>query len=369
MNGANLSYRSFIKPGFLFVLALLLHLVGYFPARVEQWYSTGLYPAIGNTLRLITRWIPFSIGDILYSWVIIWALYKLIRFGIRCWKKELGRADIVPIFLRLCSRILTIYIVFRLLWGLNYDRLGIAYQLKLAKPAYDSAQLNRLTNRLIDSMNAARMRLPADTALPVMQVDSIYRYAFRAYANISYQYPFLSYANRSVKPSLFTRLADHIGFTGYYNPFSGEAQIRSDIPSLVQPFVVCHEMAHQLGYASESEANFIGFITAMGAESDFFKYSALIELVNYAQREQIYVYLNDGDTTSLKQTLQQNRLRMDTLVRKDRKTIREFFDHRRTNISPAMNQLYDHYLKLNNQSAGIRSYDEVIGWVLVNLEI
>lgn len=373
MNGANppakLSFQVFIRPAFLFLIALALHLAGYFPAWVEKWYSTGIYPGLANTLRLITRWAPFSLGDVIYIWFLLWLLVRLTQLIVRLARKQFHRPHILPFVLRVFSGLLSFYIVFRLMWGLNYDRLGIAYQMKLSPQPYDTTQLARLTNMLIDSMNSSRERLTADTSLPVLSTDSIYRFASRGYANASYKYPFLNYANRSVKKSLFTPLAHHLGFTGYYNPFTGEAQVRSDIPSVVLPYVVCHEMAHQLGYASESEANFVGYLTAMDSGSDFFRYSTLIELVNYAQREQIFQYLEIGDTTSLRRVLLSNRERMDTLVRRDRRVIREFFEDRRSNIAPSITNLYDQYLRLNNQTSGVRSYDEVIGWVMGNLKI
>lgn len=372
MNDANapekLSFQLFIRPAFLFLVALALHLAGYFPAWVEKWYSTGIYPGLANTLRIITRWVPFSLGDVLYIWFMLWLFIRLVQLIVRLVRKQFLRHHIIPFVLRIFSGLLFFYIVFRLMWGLNYDRLGIAYQLKLLPKPYDTTQLARLTNLLIDSMNSSRGRLGSDTSLPVLSTDSIYRFASRGYANASYQYPFLNYANRSVKQSLFTPLAHHLGFTGYYNPFTGEAQVRSDIPSLVMPYVLCHEMAHQLGYASESEANFVGYIAAMQSESDFFRYSTMIELVNYAQREQIFQYVELGDTTSLRKVLQSNRERMDTLVRRDRRIIREFFEDRRSNIAPSITNLYDQYLRLNNQSSGVRSYDEVIGWV-INLKM
>jgi len=52
-------------------LALLLMGFGYFPAKVEGWYSGQLYPVL-LTLRLwLTAGVPFSIGDLLYIVVCI----------------------------------------------------------------------------------------------------------------------------------------------------------------------------------------------------------------------------------------------------------------------------------------------------------
>jgi hypothetical protein len=360
---AKLSPSLFIRPAFLLLMALLLHILGYFPRAVENWYSTGIYKGISTTLRVLTKWAPFSIGDCLYILFIISLIVALVRSIILLRKNQWNRLILLTMLLNLLSKILWIYIIFRLLWGLNYDRMGIAYQLKLSKKGYQTEEVIQLSNRLIDSLNACRQRLP-DTLLPQPSVDSIFRIAGIGYARAWDTHSFLNYSNRSIKPSLFTGLADWMGFTGYYNPFTGEAQVRTDVPKLVLPFVSVHEIAHQLGYASESEANMVGLIAALATDDVFFRYSAYNDLFNYAQREELYLLAMDKDSTRFQQVIQSNRERMDTLVRKDRKELRAFFQKRQHKNSVMLNNLYDQYLRINNQEAGLKSYDEVIGWLI-----
>jgi hypothetical protein len=52
-----------------------------------------------------------------------------------------------------------------------------------------------------------------------------------------------------------------MGFGGYLNPFT-EAQVNYLGPMYSFP-MTAHEMAHQMGYASESECNFIGFLASV----------------------------------------------------------------------------------------------------------
>ncbi len=61
---------------------------------------------------------------------------------------------------------------------------------------------------------------------------------------------------------MYSYLGNYLGFTGYYNPFTGEAQVNTTVPLFVQPFTTCHEIGHQLGYAKENEANFAGYLAA-----------------------------------------------------------------------------------------------------------
>lgn len=359
----NVRILVFLKPSLLTVVALLVFILGYFPAWVEESYSTGIYPAIGNTLRMITRHIPFSLGDILYGWIFIWLIISSIK-AVLSWRRHgFSRERFLLGSLRWYCRILSMYILFKLLWGLNYSRLGLAAQFKLPRNEYSKTDVINLTNRLIDSLNSCRARIP-DTSLPSPPTDSLYRLIYRGYDRLSIPYPFLGYTNRSVKTSLYSFLADYGGYTGYYNPFTGEAQVRSNMPRVMVPYVAAHEMAHQLGYASESEANFIGYLATLHSGDAYSRYSAYLELFSYAQQEEIYQFALDQDSTGLMQQMQANKTRLDTLVKKDRREIRAFFAQRRNRIAPAISGLYDQYLRINQQEKGIRSYDEVIGWLI-----
>lgn len=358
-----LSGYSRAKTGALFSIALGISLFSCFPRQVEQMYSIGIYPGIAATLRFLTRWAPFSMGDFLYVIIVILLLIKAIRTGILLYRKQYSRIQFQQFLFRLLKLGLWVYIIFKLLWGLNYDRSGIAAQLQIANTTYRKEEVTQLTHQLIDTLNAYRRQF-SDTALPEPALDTIYREAYRSYLTVSRDFPFLNYRNRSVKASLFSGLGDYMGYSGYYNPFTGEAQVRSDIPRVLIPFITCHEIAHQLGYASESEANFVGYLAAASSADAYFKYSVYNDLFSYAQGEELMLYAKEQDSTAFVQVIQYNRTHLDSLVKKDRKEIREFFRKRSNHISPAVSSLYDQYLKFNNQARGLDSYNEVVGWLI-----
>ncbi len=59
---------------------------------------------------------------------------------------------------------------------------------------------------------------------------------------------------------LNSKLLSYTNITGIYSPFTGEANINTNQPSTLHiPFTILHEMAHQKGYANESEANFLAY--------------------------------------------------------------------------------------------------------------
>ena len=71
-------------------------------------------------------------------------------------------------------------------------------------------------------------------------------------------------------------MISYTGILGYYNPFTTEAQYNAELPHTYIPFTLSHESAHQLGFAREQEANFIGFLICKNSDNSELKYSAYL---------------------------------------------------------------------------------------------
>ena len=110
-------------------------------------------------------------------------------------------------------------------------------------------------------------------------MDSLIHQTIKHYGTISQPYPFLSYSHPNVKWAQLPKLGDYVGYLAFYHPLTGEAIIRNDLPILTLPFTISHEIAHQLGYASETEANFIAFVLASESSDPLFKYSMALQLL------------------------------------------------------------------------------------------
>jgi hypothetical protein len=351
---------------FFVCLALALLLIGFgsFSAAVEHYYSSGMYPVLLSLRLWITALVPFSIGDLLYIIVFIYLIYKGIISLIHIKKEGVNRAKIW----RASAIILLVWISFKLLWGLNYDRLGAGHLLDIEQKAYSGEAVDSLVNELIDSLNSTRKlltqaKIQVDT-LPVGNPAPYFSWAQEAYQRAKTSYTFLPKQAPRVKATLFNPLADYVGFTGYFNPFTAEGQVRTDMPGLELPFVACHETAHMLGFASESEANLMGYLVAIQSTNPYVRYSAYNEIFTYAQREQFVLLAQQKDSVGFMGAVAHNRARLDTIVKQDRKAVRNFFNRHHSSVAPIMSGVYEQYLFLNKQDAGLKSYDEVIGWLI-----
>ena len=100
--------------------------------------------------------------------------------------------------------------------------------------------------------------------------------------------------------------------------------MRKDLPTILNPAILCHEVAHQLGYASESEASFVGYLTAKYSSNPYLQYSMYLDLLGYSLNEQYLLYAKEN-YAAFEQVVKNNRERMDSLVKNDRKEIRDFF--------------------------------------------
>ena len=56
-----------------------------------------------------------------------------------------------------------VYLVFKISWGLNYDRPEIGQSLKITASPYALPELQSLNNQLIQRLNDARAQIPGDS--------------------------------------------------------------------------------------------------------------------------------------------------------------------------------------------------------------
>jgi hypothetical protein len=167
--------------------------------------------------------------------------------------------------------------------------------------------------------------------------------------------PFLRYAPSSVKGSLFGVLGNYLGYTGYFNPLTGEAQVNEHVPRFLSGFVTCHEIAHQLGYAKENEANFVGFLAARASSDSLLRYSAYFDMFLYANRQ---LYLEDS--TQAMKFLRA----LDPIAQRDLADLRAFRVRYHTVVEDWVDQFYHQYLMMNQQPEGRKSYGRVVLWLL-----
>ncbi|MFD0749689.1 DUF3810 domain-containing protein [Mucilaginibacter calamicampi] len=336
-------------------LALVIWLLNVFtnyPAAVERYYSQGFYVAVCYVLHPILNLFPFSVGDVLYIVVIIYLIYFIGRLIYLLFK---GRFKVVgKALLGLIIGIQAAYIVFYLFWGMNYYRPSAAERLNLRDTSYTTAQLETVTRAIIDSANATRTLINHQDTLQTN--TQIYNTALLAIKKLSADSANFRTYYPGIKSSMLTPLVNYLATSGYYNPFTGEAQMNYQMPLYARPAVACHELSHQTGFGAEDEASFAGFLAGVNSRDRLLRYSvyqmALGECM-WAMRHRDTLISNEL------------RLRISPIVRNDFITERKYWLSFRGKAGALSGMFYNDFLKANNQPMGMDTYNQMV-LLLVN---
>lgn len=336
---------------------LLVKWLGNYPEAVEKYYSNGIYPVISKISRSLFGWLPFSIGDIL----IATALFFILRYLITK-RKSIIKHPIL--FIRNIFLVLsTTYFLFNILWGLNYYRTPIKEKLgSTGNWTYTNEELLYFTKNIIKKTNTVHYSIVNDSTKAVVvpyDYKTLLKMTKDGYENLK-ENPFIkSHTPESIKKSLFSTPLSYMGTSGHLNPFTNEAQLNYNIPKYYFPYVAAHEMAHQIGYAAESEASFIGFLTAINHKDKYFQYAALTSVLNSS-----LIRIKERDETSF----QKIKTTINSGVFKNYQESRDNNKKYENPLEPYIKLFYSSFLKANNQKKGIKSYGGVVD-LLIYYEI
>ena len=340
-------HRKYILPLFLLFQILFLKIVAFFPEFVEEFYSNGLFVIISKISRVTLGKISFSVGDIIYGIVIIYVLKSIWKTR-KTWKQEWKNNG-----LKVLSLLSLAYFLFHVLWAMNYYRQPLFEKMEIEKD-YTDADLLTFTKKLIVKTNEIQTQITKNDSLKVVFPYSqrqVFKINLNGYKTLSNQYQFFEYTNPSVKKSLFSLPLTYMGFGGYLNPFTNEAQVNYLMPMYNLPTATCHEMAHQMGFASESECNFIGFLASAKNDDLYFKYSGYSFALRYCLGN--WQIRNEKVFDELVKTVHPG-------ILKNYKESEDFWRQYDTFIDKGFHIFYDNFLKLNQQKEGMESYSKLV---------
>jgi hypothetical protein len=352
----------YILPLFLLTQVLILKIIWFFPDLVERFYSNGVYIFISKFSRIALGKIPFSIGDCLYFILIVlllkwfwtkrqsWTRAKAEHIGAKPeWKNNL---------LTILSFLSVFYFLFHTLWAFNYYREPLFEKMKIERD-YTDADLLIFTKKLIAKTNTIQSQITKNDSLKVVfpySQNQVFEMNLNGYKNLSAEYNFFTYTNLSVKKSLFSLPLTYMGFGGYLNPFTNEAQVNYLGPMYSFPMTTNHEMAHQMGYASESECNFIGFMSSINNDNLYFQYSGYSMALRYCLGN--WQVRNEKIFKQLLKTVHPG-------VLKNYQESEDFWKQYQTPIETGFHYFYDNFLKMNQQKDGMDSYSKFVN-LMVN---
>lgn len=324
----------------VFALVLLFSLS---PA-LSEWYMRGIYPKIAVGLSFVSALFPFSVYDI---FLIVAALVLL---GI-VFRAIMRKRTFVQFSTSLLRFVTVLVAWFYFAWGIAYFREDFYSRCKVEKTISDPDILKDFAIQFIERANQSYVDCSA------MDKNEIRRRIESAY-EAKHELLQINYPNgrRRAKPMLFEPIYSKTGVSGYFGPFFNEIHVNNYSLNFTYPFTLAHEMAHQFGVGTESEANLYAFVVCADSNDEILRYSAYVSTLRYVLND-IYRFLPD-EYEVLRSTirpeivadLQQNRAHW--LAARDQ------------TLSDIQDKMYDAYLKTNKISSGQANYSEVVGLLI-----
>ncbi len=334
------------------VQIILIKIISFFPEFIERFYSNGIFIYTSKVLRYVFGWLPFSFGDLLYCVLIIILLRFLIQ---KVFRKDIKWKNVL---IDMGATLSIVYACFHLLWGMNYYRMPLHEILKI-DDEYTESELISVSKKLIAHSNSLHQQLETNDSLAIQipySKEEVFEKTIPAYEQLNGMFPTLRYHPKSIKTSLLSTPLTYMGFSGYLNPITNEAQVNGLILNYKAPTTSCHEEAHQLGFAKENEANFIAALTTMNYDDLYFKYSGATFALKFCLND---LYLrNEEKAICLIEELRPG-------VRANYREVNEFWESYENPLEPIFKGTYDKYLKANNQPDGMDTYSYVVA-LLVN---
>ena len=333
---------------FLFLQILFVQVVSRHTDFIEKHYAHRWYPMLASFFRKSLGWIPFSIGDLLYLFFGI-LLFRFLFIGIRNLFDDFG-----AYLYSTGAAVSVLFFLFYTTWGFNYYRKPLAAQLEITNKNYDAQKLEKFTQNLIFKLNERHFEMTNSRfnklEIPYTRKE-IYTLSVAAYRSLAKKRPMFAYKHPSIKHSLLSKPLTYMGFSGYFNPFTGEAQVNSKIPLSGYAFSTCHEMAHQIGYAAENEANFIAYLATTHSKNPYLQYTGYLTALKFLLSEAS----KNGSSSSQKLW---NTIHPGILT--DLKMSRDFWRAHQNPLEPYFKKIYGTFLKANNQKGGIQTYSYMV---------
>ena len=332
----------------LTIIFLFLRILFRFTYIIENIYSRFFYKNISLVLSKISSIFPFSLSEILIPILIS----LIIFFIVKNYKNIITSIKLSPLYFAfnslfiIIATILIVIIIFTTFWGLNYYRKPL---LSYQKEDYSLSEENLLKLAYILSGEANLLKKEITENNINYTTSKINDIVYGEYKNVFNEYPFLEMHYSKAKPIGVSELFLYFNISGIYSPFTSEANFNKLVPQFSMPFVISHEMSHQIGIAYEDEANFLAYISCYNSNDKYMNYSA-------AFMGLLYVMSALDKNDAYKQFLSS----INEDVINDIKYYYSFWKKYDKPISTVASKINDTYLKANNQKDGVKSYSRVV---------
>ena len=331
-----------------------------FPEVVESRFSATVYPRVAGALSQLTSLLPISWAEVLLLAVVVGVVGKVLMAVVRLVsRRRRFRTVLVRGLVDTVSLLGLVYWIFLLVWGFNYYRLPFSRLAGMSVVESSQEELVAVCERTIAKANELRTACAEDADgvadFALTDRDGLHRAlaeSVTGFAAAGHVFPFLGGSYGGPKAVYASEVMSYLGISGIYSPFTAEANINTTVPQPFLPFTMCHELAHQRGFAREDEANYIGYLTCRLHPEVTFQYSGYLQASLY-----LLAAVEGDENARLRKTFS-------PAVERDLEAQRKWRQRYQSTVSKVSMRVNDAYLRVNGQEDGVRSYGRMVDLIL-----
>ena len=274
-----------------------------------------VYPYVIRTLQnMLAQWssgVDFVVWQMLLMAMVILGLASAVLMIVLKWNP-------IQWFGWILAAASCVYMLYILVFGLNYFAGPMAEDIRLEVGAYNLEELTEAAEYYRDKANALaeQVNRNAEGNVDFADFDTLASQTGDGFRKLTYEmsYPIFAGETIPVKALHWSDWFTKRGITGMTMGLTGEACVNPDIPDILLPFSMSHEMSHRMCIYTEEDANFAAFLAGHVNESIEYQYSAYFMAYRYcymslvsantSQSSAAAARVNSGVSSKLYQDLQ-----------------------------------------------------------------
>lgn len=338
-------------------LIIALHLALRGDHALMARISENVVRPVHAALAWLSSHAGFSVAEALIIVAAAAVLARLVYALVRLLRGKGSLLCAYRLVMELAALALAVYAGFSLLWGVYYYGDDFMAKSGLDGSPVSTEQLETVTEHFVRLANryGDEVERNAD-GFYICDRDAILARSKGLFDNTVTDFPCMSGPRVAAKGVLLSRGLSYIDFTGFFFPFTGEANVNTDFPPCHFAATVAHELSHQRGVAKEQEANFAAVLASLrSGDADFCYSAAVLAYVHLgnalysadrAAWERVYGMLNDA-------------------VKRDLALNSAYWRQFETPVQSVSNTVYEGFLHSYDQTLGLKSYGACVD-LLVN---
>ena len=325
---------------------------------VETVYSEGFYQPIRRAISRVTSLLPFSLAELILYGLILFAGILLITRVLQWILRKRRFAALVRSVLSLALTAAVVLNLFYLTWGFNYFRVPLSERMELNVGQKSADELEAYVRATAEEAGALRETLPEDengVFAPKETTRELFDALPKAYRTLSGRFSVFHGDMTRAKFVLYSNGLSEQGISGVYIGLTAEPNVNVNQPPLLLYQAAAHEMAHQMGIASENEAEFTAYLACISSADPNVRYSGLIYALivsgNALYRVDSSRYIDCANAYG-------------DAIWRDLEDYDAYWSVFEGKAQQSADKRNDAYLKHNSQSSGIQSYGESVDLLL-----